>query len=386
MDTTDVARGLKEYVRGLKPPVVGAYHVTCSDGAEHECAEAFQHELVQDLLPAYTFLSKGAFRTANLGARYEWSAVRIAESHFAGAAPGHAYKLMVVKINTHVAWDATPEGPVFGPMRRFDTQSIYCGALHALLEGRRAPFLYLLRETFQSAGVDRLAILNDPERVHPQYRSLAAAALGARLQARQALLDIQDYTPLTPTIYLVLACVSLNRIGRSAEIVCGSYHADVRGSAPVLEYVGLGDDPSRYRIEASNTGITIEDPEVSTLRPAYDYRRIIGEGWRAHPAATAVTLDTVDVREHRVVMTQFFQELLASSPRDGALLAFAAGLAPIYDVHRAFRVLHGSGVPGDAAVVVQEGLARLAEFPEEAVNRAWDTLSSLVNGVDRAQV
>lgn len=376
-DAADVARAIKAYVRDMKAPVVGAHHVTCSDGAEHECADAFHQELVQELLPAYTFLNKAAFRTANLGARYEWNSIRVAESHFAGAAPGHAHKLMVVKINTHVAWDATPDGPVFGRMRRFDSASTYCGALHALLDGKRGPFLDMLREVFESEGIDRLAILRDPERIAPETRSLVAAIVGARLQARQALLDIQDYTPLTPTLYLVLASVSLNRTGRDHELVCGYYHADYRGETPSLEYMGVGDDPRRYIVRASNESIAIEDPESHDTRPAYDYRRIIGERWQGWNSAVTTLEDARDV-SRRDVLTRFFQATRASAPEDGALLAFASGLAPIYHVHRAFRISQEASWPGDAAVVVNESIARIREMDDDEVSCVWGALQELV--------
>lgn len=379
LDAAEVARAIKNYVRDIKAPVVGAHHVTCSDGAEHECADAFHQELVQDLLPAYTFLNKAAFRTANLGARYEWNSIRVAESHFAGAAPGHAHKLMVVKINTHVAWDATPDGPVFGRMRRFEAQSTYCGALHALLDGKRGPFLDLLREVFESEGIDRLAMLRDPARVPPQFRSLITAIVAARLQARKALLDIQDYTPLSPTLYLVLASVSLNRTGRDHELVCGYYHADYRGAEPTLEYMGLGDDPSRYIVRASNERVTVEDPESRDTRPVYDYRRIIGERWKAWNSLAFMDSDNVKVEgdSAREALTRFFEHARAHTPDDGALLAFACGLAPIYHVHRAFRISQRTPWHGDAAMVLEESLARLAELDDDTAQRVYDGLTAM---------
>ena len=381
-DAAEVARAIKEYVRGLNPPVVGALHVTCSDGAEHECADAFHQELVKELLPAYTFLNKAAFRTANLGARYEWNSIRVAESHFAGATAGHAYKLMVVKINTHVAWDATPEGPVFGRMRRFDSESVYCGALHALLDGKRGPFLDMLREVYESEGVDRLAMLRDPDRVSPETRSLIAAVVGARLQARQALLDIQDYAPLTPTLYLVLASVSLNRTGRDHELVCGYYHADYRGATPTLEYMGLGDDPSRYVVQASNAAITVADPESQSIRPVYDYRRLIGERWKGRESTLRIPEEVDSSADTRAALTAFFLRAGHEAPADGALLAFACGLSPIYQVHRAFRISQDAARPGDAAVMVEEALARVTESNDDMLAHARESLREL--GVARA--
>ena len=377
-DAAVVARAIKEYVRGMDAPVVGAMHVTCSDGAEHECADAFHQELVQDLLPAYTFLNKAAFRTANLGARYEWNSVRVAESHFAGAAPGHAYKLMVVKINTHVAWDTSDTGPVFGRMRRFDAESTYCGALHSLIDGRRGPFLDLLREVYSSEGIDRLAMLRDPRKVAPEHQALVAAVIAARLQARQALLDIQDYTPVSPTVYLVLACVSLNRLERDHEMVCGYYLADFRQGKHDLEYMGLGDDPSRYVVEASDTSVTVLDQESRASRPAYDYRGIIGTRWKSlRDGAIPADAFRADL-EPRVALLQFLTTTRADAPRAGALLAFACGLSPIYHLHRAFRVSQDAAFPGDAAMILDEAMARVGELSERELGEAWHSLRDLL--------
>ena len=53
-----VSSTLQEFARGLGAPVVGGYHVSCSDESEWECSEAFQRSFAQLVLPA---LKLGSF-------------------------------------------------------------------------------------------------------------------------------------------------------------------------------------------------------------------------------------------------------------------------------------------------------------------------------------
>jgi len=108
---TDLARVsgiVQEFARTLGAPVVGAYHVTCSDESEWECAQAFQQSFAQAVLPALKQGRRAVFRSVNLGARYEAGAIGIAEQHFATGESQKSFKLMVVKINAHVAVRTTP--------------------------------------------------------------------------------------------------------------------------------------------------------------------------------------------------------------------------------------------------------------------------------------
>ena len=86
------------------------------------------------------FGERSVFRLANLGARYEWGAVHVAEEHYSTSAARNDFKLMVVKVNSHVCVEPKTEGHDFGRMQRYDSESTYCGALHALLAGGRLPF------------------------------------------------------------------------------------------------------------------------------------------------------------------------------------------------------------------------------------------------------
>lgn len=237
---------LRDYVRSLDAPVVGAMHVTCADETEGECRESFQHSFVDALLPDLKFARKAPFRLCTLGGRYERGALAIAENHFATPESRRSFKVLLVKINAHVA--VSGAAPRFGPMRRYDTDSDACGALHALLAGGRQPFSDDLREAFTGDGLDRLAALNDPQRVAAQYRSLLAAVTSARLQSRRVEQEIVRHQAASPTLYVVATCVTCNRADCDTELLCGVYLADHREGAPRDEYVGLGDDPGRYRV------------------------------------------------------------------------------------------------------------------------------------------
>lgn len=255
----EISLALTHHVEENHAPVVGGMHVTCSDESERECSEAFQRSFVDLLLPELKPWRRAPFCCANLGGRYERGALRIAEEHFALPASRNTHKTMVVKVNSHVAIRQDGSLPQFGRMNRYNTDSIACGALHALLDGGSQPFTHELQESFDSGGKDRLAMLRDADRVEPAQRSLFAAIVSARLQARNAVLDIQDYRPTTPTVYLVAACVTLNRAGADTELLCGFYTADHRGEEGTLVYQGLGDDPTRYRLRIVSSRLHIED-------------------------------------------------------------------------------------------------------------------------------
>ena len=248
VDLEQVAATLRECVKTFATPVVGAHHVTCSDESEIECIEAFQHTFVEALLPSLGPEKKAAFRTSNLGGRYEQGAARIAEHHYATPESRDQAKCILIKINGHVSVTQAPEGLLYGPMERYHAESTACGALHALLGGTQAPFADALRQAFTADGKDRIATLLDPQRVDPTYRYLLAAIASARLQAARALADIQEYQEVTPTVYLIVPCVTLNRRGPDGEIVCGFHVADYRDDDDQVEYVGLGDDPARYQV------------------------------------------------------------------------------------------------------------------------------------------
>lgn len=246
-DLDDVSRALKYFAEDLKAPTTGAYLITCSDESERECVESFHSIFVRNLLPDLKFWSQSSFRTANLGARYERGAVGFAEDHYATPESAKGFKLLVVKVNSHVSVAEHPEGPIFGQMNRYDRDSVYCGAIHQLFEGGDWPFLSELHNTFSSGGLDRLSMLLDPSQVNPKHRGLFAAIANATLQAECIAEEIGQRTPTTPTVYLLMSCVTLNRARRDTELVCGIHSADSRTGNRV-GYVGLDSDPTRIHL------------------------------------------------------------------------------------------------------------------------------------------
>jgi hypothetical protein len=194
--------------------------------------------------------------------------MRIADEHFSMPEGPEAARLLVVKVNAHVGVLAAGDGFEYGWLLRYDRRSPCCGALARLLEGDRLPALDELRESLQSGGRDRLATLLDPCRVPPPYRALLAAVVNARLQAQRAADDILKHRPDTPTTFVVVPCVTLNRPGPDTELVVGEYGIDWTGSAASVVYQGLGDDPAAYRIRHEFGRIRVEDDHWRTKGPA----------------------------------------------------------------------------------------------------------------------
>lgn len=168
----------------------------------------------------------------------------MAEEHYAVEESRSGFKVILVKINSHVSAEDKGDRQVFGRMSRYHRESTYCSALDQLLQGRRGyAYLEQLHETFLSERLDRIALLNDPDRVDPQCRNLFVAVANARLQARKAILDIQDYHPLTPTYFVVGAFVTINRERHDTEVLCGFYNADLQESAARIPIPGAGRRP-----------------------------------------------------------------------------------------------------------------------------------------------
>ena len=284
----EVSDILHQFARTLGVCDVGALHLTCADEAERECAEAFHQGFVQYLLPPLKFAKQSAFRLANLGGRYEWGAVRLAESHFVSSRVGHQSKLMVVKVNAHVSCEYVDDEDCsaaivkygdgrfcrFGIWKRYGVDSHCCGALHHLLDGCRDPYVEELRTAFSIEGIDRVGVLLDKSCVDPAYRPLLAAIVSARIQARKVVLDVQDYSPVTPTMFLVVPCVTINRHERDTEIICGTYFADVPDGKTTcnqgghITYFGLGDDPAGFQVRFHHGMVQVVDDQLGTERRA----------------------------------------------------------------------------------------------------------------------
>jgi len=350
-DLNDVARVLRDHVRALRPDVVGAHQVTCSDEAERECVEAFQRNFVRFQLPSLKFFEKAAFRTANLGGRYEWGSIRVAEDHYERART-RGWKLLLVKVNAHVSVETGADGvPVYGVKSRYGTESVYCGPLHAMLADHPSPFADDLEDAFRSEGQDRLAVLRDPERVEPTYRSLVAAAISARLQARKAMVDLQDHTPAGPTLYLVVASVSINREGHDTELVVGVYQSDRRTNEVRDEYVGIGDDPAAITVVQGLQRVELVHPDRDRVRSARDHRALVLEEWRKrgrrpHEGSPAVqrAIQEAVAETHsakvlpRAALQTLLGVLLHAAPVPAAAILFGEGLVHAFHLHQAHRL------------------------------------------------
>ncbi len=258
-DLAQVAWSLREIAQQLRPSVVGAYQVTCSDEAEWECSRTFQRLFVEPLLPGLKPDSRSPFRSINLGSRYEEGAIRLAEQHFSAPVAKGSPKLLVVKLNSHVGVRTVGEELEYGWMERYHRPSPCCGAIAALLAGERLPAIEELRAAFQSGGLDRLAALADTNRVLPAQRALLAAIASARLQGERVVDDIQGQRPESPTIYLVVPCVTINRPGPDTELVVGECGVDWTGASASIRYQGLGDDPGAYRVRHAMGRLRITD-------------------------------------------------------------------------------------------------------------------------------
>ena len=261
---TDPARvcvALREYARLGRFSVVGAHEILCSDEAERESESVFQRLFVRQTLPALKSGNRAVFRTVHLGSRYEPGAIQIAEDHYATPKSEQTAKLMVVKINSHVAVQQSSDGPVYGYLNRYGRRSTCCGALASMLAGGDLPAVEELAETFRQDGNDRLRTLNDPNGVPAEHRTLLAAVTTPRLQAGRAAAEISGYQPKTPTKWLILACVSINRPEPDTELIVGRYLIDTTGEVPTIEYQGLGDDPVTYRVRHDKTGLQITDQQ-----------------------------------------------------------------------------------------------------------------------------
>jgi len=347
-----VAAELRGLTRASGATAVGALHLTCTDESEYEGADAFRKDFAAETLPRLKFGQHVPFRLAIPGARYEFGSTGIAEEHFFTAAARRGWLLMVEKINTHVAVERAGAGGVaFGRMDRYGDASTYCGAIHALLAGSRLPSALALAAELRSDGVDRLAPLLDPACVARSHAPLLAAVALARLQARRIAQDVQDAPARGRVAHLVLHGVTLNRSGMDTELVCGAYLLDRRGTEPEDLYLGLGDDPRRYRLSEAGGTIRIDEGRDLELRPARDHRALSDAELarlRTRPVPSELEQAISRARAESSTVGPTARTLLAPlcgvlaeyTPVPAALFLFAEGLVGI---HHAIRLrTHGS--------------------------------------------
>lgn len=346
----EVNQTLQFAANALRPRTVGALHITCADESESECADAFETGFVRYLLPPLKVGRPVPMRLANLGGQYEWGAIRILEAHFATPASRDSFKLILIKVNAHVGAAAERLGlnapRSFGVIRRYGIDSPCCGALDAVLGGSTQEFTEGLRELLGSEGLDRESMLRDPARVDPAFRALVAALVSSRLQARKAVLDIQDYAPQTPTYWMIVPSTTLNLPDRDSEIVAGVYVLDGRAGERRVHYRGLGDDPSAYRIAVGAHGLDVTDEHVPHFRPGRDHRKLIldrvgaggGIGVGPDPRLERIRDDVAENKHrhhhHARALLRIALPVLAQlAPVPTALLMFAEGAVGIRHIY-----------------------------------------------------
>ena len=374
-------------VRSLAPHRVGAMHVTCADEAEIENIRAFERGFVQFTLPSLKSGLQSPFTLANLGARYEWGSVRVAENHFTDDLDDEARPLLLVKINAHCGCESAPDGGVvLGHRHRYGHDTLCCGLLAALMQGSDIPAAQEVRALFASEGVDRLGMIGS--QVDPSLRPLVAAIVSARLQARAAMLDIADHAASTRTAFLVLACVSLNRPGPDTELLVGSYLLDARTDAHSIVYRGLGDDPSDYRVRVEDGRFRVFDDHVDVQRCARDHRALVRRvflerhadrlrGTLRAPHFEPLRRDATarhDASAARRLLRASVPLLAETDPVPAAVLFFAEGAAGVHHVFDVHRLARGEAGVDAARRVLRDVHSRVDRLPP---GRATALVSSL---------
>ena len=370
----EVTQTLHDWAQTQHAAEVGALHVTCSDESERECVEALQRGFTDQLLPALKLARRSAFQLSNLGGRYEWGAAPLAEDHFLSERSRRGHTVLVAKINAHVAFEELPAATAaarqfrLGVWDRYGRDSTSCGALNALLAGKRSPFLDDLREAFDSEGHDRLGALRDSQQMDPLFRPLAAAVVSARLQARKAVLDIQDHAPAQPTYWVVLPCVTVNRHAEDTEIVCGVYAVDGRDGERGVTYSGLGDDPAAYRIERIDDRLALTDDHVGITRNGRNHRQMVQTGVtplpdrardllrkRLGPIRQDVERDSSQGHHHAHTLLKRALSIYAEiAPVDAAGLAFAHGVAAIHHASTVYALADPKTGETQARLILEE--------------------------------
>ncbi len=246
---------LRNAVTNLGAPVVGAHLVCCSDESERESSDAFDRGFVRHMLPPLKHFNPSAFRTITLGGRTEAGALAIAEQHYATHPSETAFKVLVTKLNSHVAVSGPPSDPIYGLLSRYDQESTSCGALRAVLDGVDWPAIRELTDMF---GSERLGALRDPNQCDPRTVPLRMAIASAHLQSQALVAEIENYQATTPTIYLVAACVTLNRERDDSEISARISVRDSRDPEQRCDF-GLGSDPIAYRLSYEGQSLVVAD-------------------------------------------------------------------------------------------------------------------------------
>jgi hypothetical protein len=372
----DVARAIKLTIQDELPTTVGAMLLTCSDESEYECSDAFRHVFATPMLPRLKYGARVPFRVANLGARYEWSAVALTDNHFTTPESRSGFKYLVIKVNSHVSKDKDLR---YGEMERYELPSYYCGALRALLDGVPSPAVAALEEAFASEGMDRLTILR--EKVEDAHRPLAAAIVNARIQARMAFMEIQELQPTVPTVFLVPACVTLNGPDRDTELLVGFYLADRRGESSDA-YFGLSDDPSKYAIDHRDTTLMVSEGAPVERRAPRRHREVVRRTAPEPPPPPPAAIEHArkGASDHSVAKPALKLALAALAGMGAvpsALLLFGEGLVGLHHVWRAHHLTRNPDDERTAETILSEFERRIETLPPEQAQQLARRMATL---------
>jgi hypothetical protein len=390
-----IGRAKVAVVRRLRADHVSTLHITCSDGLEQKAMKAYHDTVVRDLTQAGE-RDWAPLRTANLGARYEWASGPVAFSHFRGEGSSVA----LIKINTHVGVERGGSQPAFGFFDRGGRRSATCGALSMLLAGRDEPFIHELEELFGSGGIDRLALLRDPEVTPPELAALFAAVLQARLQARRALLDnvetANDGLP-GPDRLLIVASVTINQKGTDHELLVGFYAGERNAKGRlVMTWCGLSDDPRDLVYASHHHGvhITAEHQGTRRARGAYDHRSLIADGYheRETPCLSdqaAAALETLHTKlndpAHPWTSLAIKGSALALGellPIPALLALFAGGALEVNHAFKLSRIAHGHAKPHEVEALLFAAADDLASSDPEEARKTLEAATQRLRGLE----
>lgn len=394
-------RAIVAMARSAGAKHVATLHVTCSDEREKECADDFVSTVVREL-GAGTFSRRAPMRTANLGARYEWGAAPLATDHF--NASGTEGSLLIIKTSAHVGYVERTHEREYGMVEREHNTSTACGALGCLLDSVSQPFTHELELLFHSENVDRLGMLRDSTVVPDKYRPLVASLMNARLQAREALLDVGEAArrnpEQAPSQVLIVSSVSMNRPGADNELLVGFYSGVRDAAAPcglTFTWTGLPSDPSALHVNhrTASLVVTHDGPPTRWARGPKAHRDLPLAHLRAAPSepAPAAVHSAVDDA------VQAIQSDLANQKKPGAKLALAgaavvigevmpiAGLALLFSsgaikLHyawRVHRVTSGHATEDEARALFAEVADNMDELSEAEARQVVDRLASELN-------
>lgn len=168
--------------------------------------------------------------------------------------------------------DELPVGPAGGVELIWISGHTPCRFVRRWLSCDPEPLFTELRDLLCFDGLDRRAMLLDPEQVAEADRDLCAAMVVARLQARSAALEAGGIDPSLQRLFLIPFGVALHEEQEPWELLGGAYLVDCREGICSTRFLGVGDDPSRYQVGGDGMRPTLRDEGAEVVREAHDHR------------------------------------------------------------------------------------------------------------------